>query len=229
MFAPTCSYQLEFPLKERRSFLQILKRVCQCLLCVLLIVYLFYQHIIPICRDTVVHIDNRDAYKIIIAVLKIGMPGAYIWLCVFYLVFHSLLNLCGEMTRFADRRFYSDWWNAGNLSEYWRKWNYPIHSWLMRHVYYPVVRRKINSDVAKVLTFMVSAIFHEYVVIGTFRIFNFMAFLIMIVNIPVIQFQQTFRKQIGKNINNQVYWISYVIIGQPLAILLCYYQCNKQA
>jgi hypothetical protein len=52
-----------------------------------------------------------------------AVPAAYFWLAMFYCVFHSYLNLWGEITGFADRRFYSDWWNANNLSEYWRKWN----------------------------------------------------------------------------------------------------------
>lgn len=193
MFAPTTCYQLSYPLMPRRNYLLLFKRIIQCLLCCLCIVYLFYQHIVPNCRDAVVHFDNKDIYQITIAVLNTGIPGAYIWLINFYLVFHSLLNLCAEMTRFADRRFYSDWWNAGGLSEYWRKWNYPIHNWLMRHCYYPLVRRKFSSDVARVLTFLVSAVFHEYIMIGTFRIFNFLAFAIMAVNIPLIKLQQTFR------------------------------------
>lgn len=90
------------------------------------------------------------------------------------------------MTRFGDRRFYSDWWNAGDLGEYWRKWNYPVHNWLVRHIYYPLVRRGVAPDVARTLTFSYSAIFHEYIVIGIFRIVNFIAFTMMIINIPLI-------------------------------------------
>jgi diacylglycerol O-acyltransferase-1 len=152
----------------------------------LLIIYIFYQHIIPVCEASVVHFDNRDYYNIFLALCNAGIPCAYVWLTVFWMIFHALLNFYAELTRFADCRFYSDWWNAGNLSEYWRKWNYPIHNWLVRHVYYPLIRRGINSSIARLLTFSVSAIFHEYIVAGSFRVLNFMAFGLMIVNIPVI-------------------------------------------
>ena len=52
-----------------------------------------------------------------------AVPASYFWLVIFYSTFHVWLNFLAELSQFADRRFYSDWWNAGNLSEYWRKWN----------------------------------------------------------------------------------------------------------
>ena len=140
----------------------------------------------PVCKFSVTHFENRDIYRILISVLSVGIPCAYVWLAIFFFIFHAGTNLSAEITRFADRRFYSDWWNAGNLAEYWRKWNYPIHNWLVRHVYYPLIRRGINSDKARLLTFLVSAIFHEYIVMGVFRVFNFMAFFIMLVNVPAM-------------------------------------------
>jgi diacylglycerol O-acyltransferase-1 len=118
--------------------------------------------------------------------LKIGIPGSYAWLTFFYGLFHAFTNLSAELTRFADRRFYADWWNAGDLNEYWRKWNYPIHNWLGRHIYYPLIRRGLSTNTAKFLTFLVSAAFHEYIVVGSFRIFNMMAFTFMMVNVPIM-------------------------------------------
>lgn len=227
MIAPTCSYQLIFPLKPRRNYCQILKRFVQVLLSNLAIVYIFYQHIVPVCENSVQHFENRDYFMIFISLLNAGIPCAYVWLCVFYMVFHCLLNFYAELTRFADCRFYADWWNSGNLSEYWRKWNYPIHNWLVRHIYFPLIRRRMPSDIARLVTFGVSAVFHEYIVMGSFRVFNFMAFLIMIVNIPAIKMQQVFRKQLGKPINNLLFWAVYTVFGQPFAILLCYYQASK--
>ena len=50
-----------------------------------------------------------------------------IWLTSFYLVFHSVLNLSGELLRFADREFYYGWWNANNILEFWKTWNVPVH------------------------------------------------------------------------------------------------------
>ena len=58
---------------------------------------------------------------------------------MFYMTFHSFLNTVGEVMQFADRNFYSDWWNATNIVEFWRKWNLPVHSWCLRHVYKPLI------------------------------------------------------------------------------------------
>ena len=165
---------------------------------------------------------------ILIDTLSVGIPGSYLWLMIFFGIFHAWANLWAEITRFADRRFYSDWWNAGGLAEYWRKWNYPIHNWLVRHCYYPMVRRGINSDLARFLTFMVSAIFHEYIFVGVFRIFNLVAFTFMIVNVPLMQVQKVLKNQITKDYNNMMFWLFYTILGQPFAILLCYYQSTKK-
>lgn len=115
-----------------------------------------------------------------------AVPAAYFWLIMFYCLFHSYLNMWAEITRFADRRFYSDWWNANNLSEYWRKWNQPIHNFLIRHVYYPLRRRRVSSEMCMLVTFTFSALAHEYIVVGIFSVVNFIAFILMMVNIPVI-------------------------------------------
>ena len=41
----------------------------------------------------------------------------------FLLVFDTILNMFGELTHFADRQFYQDFWNASSVGEYFRKWN----------------------------------------------------------------------------------------------------------
>ena len=61
--------------------------------------------------------------QIFLQTLKMSISAGYCWLLFFYCLFHSYLNLIAELTMFADRRFYSDWWNAGDLAEYWKKWN----------------------------------------------------------------------------------------------------------
>lgn len=124
-----------------------------------------------------------------------------------------MTNFFAEITGFEDRRFYSDWWNAGDLGEYWRKWNNPIHNWLIRHIYFPLVRRKYSQTNAGLLTFLFSAIAHEYVAIGTFRIFNMISFMVMMVNVPLISLQKAFKNIVSKKYNNIIFWLSYAIIG----------------
>jgi diacylglycerol O-acyltransferase 1 len=141
---------------------------------------------LPVAKEAVEPLKNKQYMHVLFLTLKMCVPAAYLWLIMFYSFFHSYMNLWGELTMFADRRFYSDWWNAGDLSEYWRKWNFPIHSFLIRHVYFPLRRRKVAKPVALFLTFFVSAVAHEYVIIGIFRVVNFIAFTLMIINVPIM-------------------------------------------
>lgn len=141
---------------------------------------------LPIAREAEEGLIKGDKVQILLDTLRMSVPAAYVWLALFYGFFHAFMNIMGEISYFADRRFYSDWWNAGNLSEYWRKWNFPIHNFLIRHVYYPLRRRKVNKPLSLLTTFMVSAIAHEYIIIGIFRVVNFIAFTIMIINVPLM-------------------------------------------
>ena len=49
MSSPTFCYQLVNPLTPKRNWFEIGRRLFQCLLSGLAVVYLFYQHIIPVC------------------------------------------------------------------------------------------------------------------------------------------------------------------------------------
>ena len=123
---------------------------------------------------------------ILTSVFKLSVPSSYVWLMCFYSLFHTVLNITGEITMFGDRRFYLDWWNAGGLGEYWRKWNLPVHNFLMRHIYYPLRRRNCNKVISQLAVFTLSAAFHEYLVVGIFRIYNMVAFTLMLINVPLI-------------------------------------------
>jgi diacylglycerol O-acyltransferase-1 len=157
---------------------------------------------IPICQEAFEPIRDQDYFQVFILTLKIGVPAAYMWLLNFYAIFHAYFNFLAEITGFGDRRFYSDWWNAGNLSEYWRKWNYPIHYFLIRHVYYPLRRRNVDKTYGLWATFLVSAIAHEYVVIGVFRVFNLIAFTMMLINVPIMIIQTKLTNVVSPNMNN---------------------------
>lgn len=92
--------------------------------------------------------------------LKLSIPNHVIWLICFYWLFHSCLNVVAEVTRFADREFYRDWWNAETISYFWSSWNMPgritgflkayaiklitidysVHRWCVRHLYKPALQ-----------------------------------------------------------------------------------------
>lgn len=223
LMAPTCCYQLHFPLTDSIRWSFVLKRVIELIVGNTFALYLIYQHMIPCGELGIQPIRNRDYMTVFVLTLQMAVPAAYFWLTMFYCVFHSYLNLFAELTRFADRRFYSDWWNANNLSEYWRKWNQPIHNFLIRHVYYPCRRRGISSATCMLLTFTLSAAFHEYIMIGILSVCNFIAFIIMMANVPLMLLQRQLGKRVSGNMNNLMFWLFYIVLGQPFGILFSYY------
>ena len=76
--------------------------------------------------------------------------------------------------RFGDRQFYSAWWNAKDISEYWRYWylnsdfmfrNNPVYNWGKRHIYLALtLKHGVSRDIATLVVFLISAILHELLI-----------------------------------------------------------------
>jgi hypothetical protein len=79
--------------------------------------------LIPLAKTSVDHFKKGEYDMAGITAIRLSIPNTYIWLLMFYGMFHSYLNFFGELTKFSDRKFYLDWWNSSNFGEYWRLWN----------------------------------------------------------------------------------------------------------
>ncbi|GFR93872.1 O-acyltransferase [Elysia marginata] len=143
------------------------------------------------------------------------IPNHLIWLVFFYCFFHSMLNVLAELTKFGDREFYSDWWNAEAVSDFWKDWNIPVHRFCTRHIYKPLLRKGLSKLAASTCVFLVSAFFHEYLVSVPLRMFKAWAFMGMLMQVPIAYVTGKYIKGKWGNI---VMWLS-LILGQPVAIL----------
>jgi diacylglycerol O-acyltransferase 1 len=72
------------------------------------------------------------------------------------------------------------WWNCKDLEEYWKLWNMPVHTWFIRHLYNPILKRGISRVYANFITFFVSALAHEWIVSCALGVFGYQAFLAML-------------------------------------------------
>jgi len=228
-FAPTLCFQIEYPRTKKFRPYFFFRRLGEFLLCMFALTFILKQYIEPIVKNSISNIKERSYSNMLERILKLSIPNVYAWLVMFYAIFHSFLNLVAEIIRFGDRKFYTDWWNAKSLGEYWRTWNLPVHNWFMRHMYTPLRRRGVDRTVAMLIVFLFSAFLHEYIIAFASGIYNFMAFFAMIGNVPIILFQGKFRKYLkDSQINNYIFWITFCFIGQPLSVLVYYYQyCDK--
>lgn len=137
-------------------------------------------------------------------------------------MFHSFLNLIGELLHFADRNFYSDWWNANNIEIFWRTWNMPVHKWAVRHLYIPLVELGYSKGVAVLAVFFISAFFHEYLVSVPLKTFKHWAFLGMMWQVPMSYISKAMEKRFGPRCGNTMVWAG-LILGQPLCIMMYYH------
>jgi sterol O-acyltransferase len=92
-----------------------------------------------------------------------------------------LANLRNCSESFADRQFYEDWvcnssfvefhsyviqWNSTSWDEFARKWNKPVYTFLLRHVYRATRKSyRISKSGAMFVTFLLSALAHELVMV----------------------------------------------------------------
>ena len=98
IFAPTCCYQNVYPTTPTVRLTFVLKRIIELVFCNLLIVHIAYQHCLPVAIDAMPHFENRDYMRILLSTLEVAVPAAYIWLLIFYTLFHSYMNLMAELT-----------------------------------------------------------------------------------------------------------------------------------
>ncbi|XP_022820776.1 diacylglycerol O-acyltransferase 1 isoform X1 [Spodoptera litura] len=222
MLAPTLCYELNFPRTARIRKRFVIKRVLELFFGINLALALFQQWMIPTITNSVETFTKMDPIRITERLLKLAVPNHLLWLCFFYLTFHSFLNLMGELLQFADRKFYGDWWNANNISVFWSTWNMPVHMWAVRHVYKPITGMGFSKFNAGIVVFAISALFHEYLVSVPLQMFRIWAFLGMMAQPPLAVISRTAEIRLGPRWGNIMVWSS-LILGQPLAIMMYYH------
>ncbi|XP_077272035.1 diacylglycerol O-acyltransferase isoform X2 [Temnothorax americanus] len=222
ILAPTLCYELNFPRTQRIRKRFLIKRILEVVVGCQMMMSLSQQWMIPSVKNSLIPFSNMDVAKASERLLKLAIPNHLIWLCFFYLIFHSFLNLLGELLHFADRNFYNDWWNANNIDTFWRTWNMPVHRWAVRHLYIPVVEMGYGKTTASVTVFFISAFFHEYLVSVPLKTFKIWAFMGMMGQIPLSVLSKMAERYCGARWGNIVVWAS-LIIGQPLCIMMYYH------
>lgn len=86
---------------------------------------------------------------------------------------------------FADRQFYEDWWNSTSQDEFSRKWNKPVHTFLLKHVYAATIMRGATKSRAMFITFLLSACAHELVMVVVTRKIRMYLFTLQVRSAPL--------------------------------------------
>lgn len=147
------------------------------------------------------------------------LPMTIFLVLVFYLVFELNCNFFGEISRLDSREFYEDWWNSTTYEEFNRKWNKPVHMFLYRHVYLEVIIRwKKSKLVAQAVTFIFSAVLHEFLFAIIFRTVRPVLLSFMLFQLPLIQITRSM-----KNNRSGLYLFWFGLILGPALIVISYF------
>lgn len=135
----------------------------------------------------------------------------------FYMMFENILNMLAEITNYGDREFYEDWWNCTTWEEFARKWNRPVHEFLLCHVYIKAYQASKRSRfLASLATFVFSAILHETFLTVCLGFIGYWMFLLMLVQIPLIMLSR-FHK--NTTWGNYYIWLG-LCLGVPFLTVL---------
>lgn len=207
LLVPTLVYELEYPRTNSIRPLYVLEKTLATF-GTFFVIYVITEHfIIP-------HSPTPDT-SLLQSLLKLALPMMVNYLLIFYIMFECVCNAFAELTRFADREFYQDWWNATSMDVFSRKWNKPVHSFLLKHVYASSIAGGLGKTWAMLITFLLSAFLHELVmaiVSGKIRGYLFAAQmsqlpLILLSKVPFIRDNET--------LGNLIFWIG-LMAGFPL-------------
>ena len=233
---PTLVFQLVYPRTSEIRMKIVIRYVIELVFCLILQFLLIEQYITPTLRNTIKGVEERIANKenlisfswfILERLLKLSIPNLYIWLLMFAELFHCWLNILAELTRFGDRKFYLDWWNAVSIRDYWQKWNQPVHNWLLRHMYKPLRKVGITSTTAGLLVFIFSGIVHEYLIITPIGAkWSGLVSSGFILQLPLIMITDTEFVKRRPTLGNCMFWVTSCFTGQPLAVLVHFIQIS---
>lgn len=147
--------------------------------------------------------------------LELAVPMMLNYLLIFYIMFECICQFFAEWTGFADRLFYEDWWNATSMDVFSRRWNRPVHSFLLRHVYASSITAGLPKSVAMFITFLLSSLLHELVMaIVSGKIRGYL-FAMQMAQLPLIFISQIPFVKRNETLGNIIFWTG-LLIGFPM-------------
>ncbi|KAL9713547.1 Sterol O-acyltransferase 2 (Sterol-ester synthase 2) [Leucoagaricus gongylophorus] len=107
-------------------------------------------------------------------------------------------------------------WNSTSWDEFSRKWNKPVHSFLLRHVYAPLIYScGFSKTIAMLITFFLSASAHELVMVVVTQKIRLYLFIMQLVQVFLILLSRHPIIKRNKLMGNVVFWLG-LYAGFPL-------------
>lgn len=224
ILCPTLCYELEYPRTPQIRWLELFWKTLAVFGCIFLLTLTSEEFIMPVLAESAVRLQqvSKPLDKGLILAETTSMllfPFIITFLLVFLVIFEYLLGAFAEITCFADRHFYSDWWNSSDWLEFSREWNVPVHHFLRRHVYFSS-RTYFSNSVAMFITFLVSSFGHELIMGCITKKLRGYGFVAMMLQLPIVALQRSKLVRGRWVFNNSCFWVS-MILG--LAVMCALY------
>ncbi|BDD60701.1 hypothetical protein MPDQ_006587 [Monascus purpureus] len=214
-FCPTICYEIEYPRSEGRSWSEVAIKVLAVFGCIFFLILLSGEFITPVLIDAQLEIrearsPSETALILAETISMLMFPFMIAFLLVFLVIFEYVLGAFAEITRFADRKFYSDWWNSCDWLEFSSEWNIPVHHFLRRHVYFPT-KIHFSKPVAMFVTFFLSSVAHELVMSCITHKMRWYGFSLMMCQLPITSIQKSKIFRGHKTMKNVLFWYSMIL------------------
>ncbi|OCL12459.1 MBOAT-domain-containing protein [Glonium stellatum] len=214
-FCPTLCYELEYPRTPNTQWLELFYKTLAVFGCIFLMTVTSEEFVIPVLDESAIRLQssrNISEFGLILAetTSRLLFPFMVIFLLVFLVIFEYVLGAFAEITRFADRQFYADWWNSCDWLEFSREWNIPVHHFFRRHVY-SASRGHMPRPVATVITFFISALAHELVMGCITKKLRGYGFFAMMLQMPIVMVQRSKWVRGRTLLNNVLFWCSMIL------------------
>lgn len=215
ILCPTLCYELEYPRTMKINWMELFYKTLAVFGCIFLLTLISEEFIVPVLRDSAVRLEGIDSWSDMGLILgetisQLLFPFMMTFLICFLVIFEYVLGAFAEITCFADRHFYSDWWNSSDWLEFSREWNIPVHHFLRRHVY-GASRPYVSRNTATLITFLVSAFGHELVMGCITKKLRGYGFAAQMSQLPIVAVQRIRVVRSRKLLNNVLFWCSMIL------------------
>lgn len=130
---PTLVYELEYPRQEHINWWYVAEKTTATFGVIWVMMVVSQAYIYPSVAETVrmkeagMTLQQRwQEFPWILSDML--FPLLLEQLLTWYVIWECCLNVLAELTRFADRGFYGDWWNSVSWDQYARDWNRQVTS-----------------------------------------------------------------------------------------------------
>ena len=117
ILCPTLCYELEYPRTPKIQWMELFYKTLAVFGCIFLLTLVSEEFIVPVLHNSAIRLQAIDSWSemgLILAesISELLFPFMVTFLLVFLVIFEYVLGAFAEITCFADRHFYSDWWNS---------------------------------------------------------------------------------------------------------------------